>query len=99
MPDVYNRGFVHLYARYLKVDPQKTMNDYMAFHCGQLTKKQREDIREVAQIPQQVQAPSAECIEMAQKESDQWAILLSEEEPEQKNLSVDLLVKMATILV
>ena len=34
LPEVYVEGFVRLYARYLKLDPEKIMTDYRAFHLG-----------------------------------------------------------------
>ncbi len=30
LPEIYKRGFIKNYARYLKLDPEKVINDYSA---------------------------------------------------------------------
>ncbi len=41
LPDIYKRGFIKNYARYLKIDPEKALTDYNAQMLGanRLTKK------------------------------------------------------------
>ncbi|NBD39296.1 MAG: helix-turn-helix domain-containing protein, partial [Verrucomicrobia bacterium] len=37
LPQVYVRGFLKNYARYLKLDPQKVLTDYDAYQLGRTT--------------------------------------------------------------
>lgn len=32
MPEIYKKGFLKLYARYLKLDPEEIVKDYLAYH-------------------------------------------------------------------
>lgn len=42
LPEVYKRGFLKLYARYLKVDVDKLMTDYSAVVLGNMKSQRRE---------------------------------------------------------
>lgn len=42
LPDVYKRGFLKLYARYLKVDVDKIMTDYNAVALGNVRSQRRD---------------------------------------------------------
>lgn len=41
MPDVYKRGFIKLYARYLKLDPMEIVADFNNYQLGALSPKQQ----------------------------------------------------------
>lgn len=46
MPEIYKRGFIKLYARYLKLDPEEIVQDYLAYHQTD-SKKAKKDGKEI----------------------------------------------------
>lgn len=46
LPAIYVRGFLRNYARYLKLDPSKMMEDYEALQYAQAPRQQRKETKE-----------------------------------------------------
>lgn len=67
MPEVYKHGFLKLYARHLKLDPQEVLNDFIAYHQGNIKHPRRETkeplaridlpVSELTQAPAQINLP------------------------------------------
>lgn len=47
MPEIYKRGFIKLYARYLKLDQEEILKEYTAYHQGSTKGSKKEASREV----------------------------------------------------
>jgi cytoskeletal protein RodZ len=71
LADVYRRGFVKVYARYLRLDDEKACADYNAFHSARV-------VRRPLDIPEEettFQAPAAPVSAPMSRDTIIWGVM------------------------
>lgn len=69
LPDIYRRGFLRVYANYLKLDPEKLLTDYHAIQLGSSRARRGRGSYGTLETPESQETPAPAAVEAETEEA------------------------------